>query len=161
VWSDQTYGEIAISFPGEPKTTQRTQDMVGFTANITEHVLKRGDSSYAVTIVDVPEAKQWDAVGSVDGSITEMLKHLRSNPGLKEISVTLDRKEKVGKMPARRVSATISMVDGSTGVVQALSCSRFTRTYTTLAVTTTKLESEYAEKMLSSVKPVVATRSKK
>jgi hypothetical protein len=150
-WFEVDLGDILVTLPGMPNSSMRTEIAGGNVGTIQERVVKRGESTFALVIVDFPRVASWNAVGSVDGAVEEAIKGVRATPGVVDFIPVSDRRRSLGWMPGREVVATLPMHNGSRAGFHALSYSRWARTYGVVTIAT-PAEQENAERVVASIR---------
>jgi hypothetical protein len=131
---DVELGELRVTMPGKPKTLTKREPSPAGTVVITRNEVTIGDSYFASSVIDVPDAKTWSSEGSVAGAIDNALASVRAQPGTKLVRATRDRPVKVGDLEGRDVTAVIERSDGSKLHARLLSVSRTRRNCFILSV---------------------------
>jgi hypothetical protein len=122
--NDVSLGALRVTMPGVPTTTTKREPSPAGEAIITRHEVTIGDSFFASSFIEAPNAKTWSSTGSVNGAIDNAIASVRGQPGTKAVRATKERAVTVGDMKGRDVNVVVERTDGTTLHARLLSVSR-------------------------------------
>jgi hypothetical protein len=150
--SDVKLGALRVTMPGTPTTTTKREPSAAGDAIIIRHEVTVGDSFFASSFIAVPNAKTWNAPGSVNGAIENAIAAVRNQAGTKLVRATGEKSVTVADMKGRDVTVVVERTDGTTLHARLLSVSRSRENCFLVAVVHTP-DDPLVKRMYASLRP--------